>query len=92
MQTTFFKFEDGVFSAKLSSDFSVIQESQLGEAVGKIVTELVHKTFTAEKIAEIEGNAEHQEFSAYWALVNTTHTLVHDDLTAFMNLLKGAST
>lgn len=90
MQTIFFKFEDGVFSAKLSSDFSEIQESQLGEAVGKIVTELVHETFTAEKIAEIEGNAEHQDFSAYWALVNEKHSLVHSDLTTLQQAI-GAS-
>jgi hypothetical protein len=90
MQTTFFKKEGDVFSAKVGGNFVEISESQLGESVGKIVTELVHETFTAEKIAEIEGNAEHQDFSAYWALVNEKHSLVHSDLTTLQQAI-GAS-
>jgi hypothetical protein len=81
MQTTFFKFEDGVFSAKLNNVFVEIQKTQLGEMVGKIVTGLVQETFNAEKIADIESNSEHPDFSAYWSLVNEKHSLVHDDLT-----------
>ena len=88
MQTTFFKQENGVFSAKLGDSFVEIQGSQLGESVGKIVTFLVRQTYAPELIAVIEKNAEHQDFAAYWALVNTTHMLVHDDLTAFTNLIK----
>jgi hypothetical protein len=89
MQTTFFKYEGGAFSAKLGNEFAQVQESQLGECVGKIVTFIVNQTYAPELVAVIEKDKEHQDFSAYWALVNTTHTLVHDDLTAFMNLLKG---
>ena len=90
MQTTFFKCEDGVFSAKLNNVFVEIQQTQLGEMVGKIVTELVQETFNAEKIVEIEGSAEHQDFSAYWALVNEKHAFVHSDLTTFQQAV-GAS-
>jgi len=86
MQTKFFKNEGGAFSAKIGDDFVKVQENQLGESVGKIVTFIVRQTYAPELIAVIEKNAEHQDFAAYWALVNTTHTLVHDDLTEFMSL------
>ena len=89
MQTTFFKKEGDVFSAKLGDAFVEIHQTELGESVGKIVTFIVRQTYAPEFISVIEKNAEHQDFAAYWALVKTTHTLVHDDLTAFMNLLKG---
>lgn len=89
MQTTFFKKENGVFSAKLSDAFFEIQESQLGESVGKIVTFIVRQTYAPDLIAVIEKDSAHQDFESYWSLVNTTHTLVHDDLMSFLNLLRG---
>lgn len=91
METTFFKKEGDVFSAKIGDSFVEISESQFGESVGKIVTALVQKTFNAERVAEIEANAEHQDFAAYWVLVNETHATVHADLMAFNELLKGAA-
>lgn len=90
METTFFKKEGDVFSAKIGDSFVEISESQFGESVGKIVTALVRETFNEEQSAEIESNAEHQNFAAYWALVNETHATVHADLMAFNELLKGA--
>lgn len=89
METTFFKKEADVFGANIGDSFIEIQESQLGEMIGKIVTNLVRQSFSEEQVAEIESNAEHQDFAAYWALVNEKHALVHDDLTAFTQLLKG---
>jgi hypothetical protein len=89
MQTIFFKNENNIFSAKLGNEFVEIQEDQLGEFVGKIITLLMQEAYSKDDIHLIEKNAEHIEFSNYWNLVKEKHTLVHDDLIKFEKLIKG---
>jgi hypothetical protein len=91
MQTIFFKQENHNLFYKNGETWTQIFEITLGECVGKIVTEIVSKTYSSQLVNEIESNSEHPEFENYWTAIKNAHSTVHDDLTEFDKLLQAAS-
>jgi hypothetical protein len=90
MQTIFFKKENQNLFYKNGKTWAQTSEITLGECVGKIITEIVSKTYSNELAKEIEANSQHSEFENYWTAIKNVHAIVHEDLTQFETLLKGA--
>ena len=88
MKTIFFKEENQKFFYKTNETWVETSFVCLGECIGKIVTDIVSKTYSSQLVNEIESNPQHQEFENYWIAVKNAHTIVHDDFIEFETAIK----
>ena len=97
MQTTYFKYENGVYSILLNNEWTIYQIEDQGIAISSLITEKMREFYTAEQAVgaekeegeEVVSDEGIKRTNAYWTKQKEVSDEIMSDFASFeTNLLE----
>jgi hypothetical protein len=88
MKTTYFKYENGVYSILSNGQWSVYVISEQGKNISSLITEKMREQYTEEQAIDAEGLDPNSGVGlAYWTKVSEMQSEILTDFASFESQL-----